>query len=144
MISSILVSYPNSTFGSYATISIRPNSYIVITEIENSDLTVSDFLSAVGGIYATAMGIYLFLYGSYEMNPWGLIQNLPRVRHKVRTTLYESLRPNIPFSGPVLSKDLSSDEKFEAVQQRLLLLEFFLKEYVVGVDNIMSDEIAAK
>ena len=79
------------------------------------------------------------------MNPWGLVQNLlPCFRRKIRSRLYESLSPNIPFSGPVFSKDLSSDEKLVAVQQRLLSLELFLKEYVVGVDNIMSDEIAAK
>ncbi|CAG8466855.1 4880_t:CDS:2 [Paraglomus brasilianum] len=127
MISSILVSYPNIFVEGYANIAIRPNSYIVIMETEKSDLTVSDFLSAVGGIYTFAMGIYLFLFGSYEMNPWGLIQNLPRVRHKVRSALYDSLRPNIPFSGPILSKNLSSDEKVVAVEQRLLSLEFFLK-----------------
>ena len=44
----------------------------------------------------------------------------------------------MPFSGPVFSKDLSSDEKLVAVQQRLLSLELFLKEYVVGVDNIVK------
>jgi len=74
------------------------------------------------------------------MNPWGLIQNLPRVRHKVRSALYDSLRPNIPFSGPILSKNLSSDEKVVAVEQRLLSLEFFLKEYVVSVNNIVKDD----
>ncbi|CAG8639111.1 7657_t:CDS:2 [Paraglomus brasilianum] len=139
MINSILVSYPNIAVGSYANVIISPNSYIVITETENSDLTVSDFLSAVGGIYTFAMGIYLFLFGSDEMSPWGLIQNLPCARYKVRSALYQSLRPNIPFSGPILSNDLSVDQKFEAMEKRHLALELFLKEYVVSVDNVVKD-----
>ncbi|CAG8623925.1 11400_t:CDS:10, partial [Paraglomus brasilianum] len=155
LISSVFVSYPNSAVGSYATVFIRPNSYVVITEIENSDLTVSDILSAVGGIYTAVMGVYMFLYGSDEMSPWGLIQNLPCIRRKVRSTLYDRLshyrefernqqddsdNPNIPFVGPVLSKNLSSDEKFVAVEQRLLSLEFFLREYVVNVDNVVKNK----
>ena len=31
--------------------------------LTTSETSVIDFLSAVGGIYATAMGIYAFLYG---------------------------------------------------------------------------------
>ncbi|CAG8619555.1 3572_t:CDS:2, partial [Paraglomus brasilianum] len=159
LISSILVSYPSSAVGSYATVSIRPRSYVVITEIENSALTVSDFLSAVGGIYAIAMGIYLFLYGANAMGPWGKIQNLPFIHPRVKSTLEERLRDerefkksqqddsnnsNIPFSGFVFSRNLSSEQKIVALEQRQLALEFFLREYVVSVDDILSDETAAR
>ena len=83
------------------------------------------------------------------MRPWGLVQNLPCLRHKVRSALYDNLsdyggksernqkdysnNPNIPFLDPTLSKHLSLEE-------RLLSLELFLKEYVVTVDNIINSE----
>ncbi|CAG8466817.1 4878_t:CDS:2 [Paraglomus brasilianum] len=140
MINSILVSYPNIAVGSYAAVVIRPNSYIVITETENSDLTVTDLISAVGGIYTAAMTIYMFLFGADVIGPWGLIQNLPCVRHRVRSALYDNLRPNIPFSGPILSDNFSVDQKFKAMEKRHLALEFFLQDYVVSVDNIVKDD----
>ena len=75
------------------------------------------------------------------MGPWGMVQNLvSSFRRKVRSRLYESLSPNIPFSGPVFAKGLSSDEKFAAVEQRMIALEFFLKEYVVGIDNVIKSD----
>ena len=52
-------------------------------------------------------------------------------------SLRNSLRPNIPFSGSVLGKDLSIDEK----QARL---ELFLREYVLEVDYVFEDEKAVK
>ena len=78
------------------------------------------------------------------MGPWGFIQNLPCVRSRVRTALRDNLRPNIPFSDSVISKDLSIDEKFAAMEQRQLALELFLKEYVVSVDNVVDDEDAVR
>ena len=82
------------------------------------------------------------------MSPWGLIQNLPCIRRKVRFALYDSLsnygkseknqqddsdtdNPNIPFLDPALSKNFS-------VEQRLLSLELFLREYVISVDKIVK------
>ncbi|CAG8622177.1 5913_t:CDS:2 [Paraglomus brasilianum] len=140
MISSILISYPNLVVGSYAAVLMRPNSYIVVTETENSDLTVTDLISAVGGIYTAAMTIYMFLFGADVIGPWGLIQNLPCVRRKVRSTLHKSLSPNIPFSGPILSDDLSVDQKLKAIEKRHLALEFFLQDYVVSVENVVNDD----
>ena len=78
------------------------------------------------------------------MSPWGCVQNSPCIRRKVRTALHDSLSPNIPFSDTVLSKKSSSDEKHVAIEQRLLALELFLKEYVVSVDNIVYGETAAR
>ena len=78
------------------------------------------------------------------MSPWGCVQNLPCIRRKVRTALRDSLSPNIPFSNSVLSKNLTTDEKDVAIEQRLLALELFLKEYVVSVDNIVYGETAAR
>lgn len=52
-----------------------------------------------------------------------------------------SLRLNIPFSGSVLPKYLSTDEKPAVVEQRLLGVEFFLTEYV---DDVVKDEKAVK
>ncbi|CAG8654233.1 7393_t:CDS:2, partial [Paraglomus brasilianum] len=143
LIDSVLVPYPPDDTN-YVTLRIRPKSYIVVTETENSDSSVIDFLSAVGGIYATAMGVYAFLYGADAMGPWGFVQNLPCIRRKVKAALRDSLRPNIPFSDSVLSKDLSIDEKFVAMEQRQLALELFLKEYVVSVDNVEEDENAVR
>ena len=74
------------------------------------------------------------------MRPWGLVQNLPCIRRKVRTALHDSLSPNIPFSGSVFSEDLSSDDKIDAVGKRLLSLELFLKEYVVDVDCMIKSD----
>ena len=71
--------------------------------------------------------VCFFLTGSEEMSPWGLIQNLPCIRRKVRFALYDSLsnygkseknqqddsdidNPNIPFLDPVLSKNFSVEQ----------------------------------
>src|SRR5690348_11011216 len=88
---------------------------------------------------------FFFLPGSKELRPWGLCQKLPYIRSKVSDALHDSLRnygkseknnsdnPNIPFLAPKLSKNLS-------VEERLLALEFFLKEYVVTVDKTIVKE----
>ena len=93
------------------------------------------------------------------MGPWGKIQNLPFIHPRVKSTLEERLRDerefkksqqddsnnsNIPFSGSVFSGNLSSEQKIVALEQRQLALEFFLREYVVSVDDILSDETAAR
>ena len=82
-----------------------------------------------------------FSIGADGIGPWGCVQSLlPCARHRVKSRLYRSLSPNIPFSGPVFSKGLSSDEKFDAVGQRLLSLELFLKEYVVNVGSMIEGD----
>ena len=124
-----------------------------------------DAISNVGGIYAAALVIYRFLYGMWTdfyllsleyivtyyncffftgtdgIRPWGLVQNLPHIRRKARSALHNSLSPNIPFTGSVLSKDLLIDEKVAAIEQKQLALELFLKEYVVNVNNIAYDKM---
>ncbi|CAG8620936.1 9012_t:CDS:2 [Paraglomus brasilianum] len=137
MIDGFLVSYP-AFYGNYLYI---PKSYVDKTETEITNLSVIDVLSNVGGIYVIAIAIYRFLYGTNEISPWGLIQNLPYIRHRVRSVLHNSLSPNIPFTGSALSKDLSADEKVVAIEQRQLVLELFLKEYVVNVNNIAYDKM---
>ena len=104
-------------------------------------------MSSVRIFYASRSITPVFLIGSEELSPWGLIHKLPCIRHKVRSTLYLHLRnygkseknqhanndnPNIPFLDPTSSKNLS-------VEQRLLSLELFLKEYVVRVDNVVKN-----
>ncbi|CAG8508203.1 7363_t:CDS:2 [Paraglomus brasilianum] len=138
MIDGFLVSYPGN--GNYSYIEINPKSFVTRTETEISNLTIMDAISNVGGIYAAALVIYRFLYGTDGIRPWGLVQNLPHIRRKARSALHNSLSPNIPFTGSVLSKDLLIDEKVAAIEQKQLALELFLKEYVVNVDNIIHDQ----
>jgi hypothetical protein len=78
--------------------------------------------------------------GTYGVSPWGIVHNLPGVRSRVRSALYNSLSPNIPFTKEVISNNLSTEEKVAAIAQRQLALELFLREYVVSVENVVSGE----
>ena len=69
------------------------------------------------------------------MKPWGLTQNLPCCRNKVRSRLYDRIEYNSLFTGP-LSNDLSTDAKIAEIGKRQIALESSLKEYVVNVDII--------
>ncbi|CAG8575957.1 6127_t:CDS:2 [Paraglomus occultum] len=78
MLSSTYASFPlvGVSNNIYARASVEPSSYIVNTEIEKSDLTLLDVLSALGGMYSLIMAFYVILYGDKSIEPWGLIQKL--------------------------------------------------------------------
>ncbi|CAG8466875.1 4881_t:CDS:2 [Paraglomus brasilianum] len=143
-ISSLFVSYPYYlNDAGYASVTMKPKSYMVETETETPNLSIIDLFSAVGGIYAATIATYRCLYGADKIDPWGWVQNFPCIRYRVRSALRDSLSPNIPFTNTVLTKDCSIDEKVIAIEQRQLALELFLREYVVNVDNGVYGKIAA-
>ena len=72
------------------------------------------------------------------MKPWGLTQNLPCCRDKVKSRLCDRIEYNCLFTGP-LSNDLSTDAKIAEIGKRQIALESFLKEYVVNVGIIGVD-----
>ncbi|CAG8550391.1 6293_t:CDS:2 [Paraglomus brasilianum] len=81
MLSSTYATYPlvNTSSNIYARASVEPSSYIVNTEIEKSNMTLLDVLSALGGMYSLIMAFYGILYGDRAIEPWGLVQ---KMRHK--------------------------------------------------------------
>ncbi|CAG8654040.1 2298_t:CDS:2 [Paraglomus brasilianum] len=88
----------------YAVVTVHPTSYIVRTETENSNLSLLDVLSAVGGIYGTAMTFYVILFGADRVGaPWGLYQIIPLVKRDVRKELVVLAEAGL-FKGSLIHK----------------------------------------
>ncbi|CAG8626398.1 4465_t:CDS:2 [Paraglomus brasilianum] len=122
----------------YATIFIRPRTLLVKTETEKRTYTLLNALALLGGAWSGAIGLYVFLFGSKSLNPWGCVQSYCCcfVR-KTRSQLRESF-PTIQSSVSLMTSSLSdlptsSNTSFRepTLEQRLDALELLLKEYVI-------------
>ncbi|CAG8550408.1 6294_t:CDS:2 [Paraglomus brasilianum] len=78
MLSSTYATYPlvNVNSSVYARVSVEPSSYMVNTEIEKSNMTLLNVLSALGGMYSLIVALYGLLYGDRAIEPWGWVQHI--------------------------------------------------------------------
>ncbi|CAG8602595.1 6544_t:CDS:2 [Paraglomus brasilianum] len=126
-----------SDITTYATVTVHPTSYLVITETENSDSSVLDVLSAVGGIYGTAMTFYIILFGADRVGaPWGLYQIIPPVKRDVRKELAVLAEAGL-FKGSLVHKAGANTETNEGIPEKE---DVTLPPETVNRSNVLSLE----
>ncbi|CAG8632310.1 7206_t:CDS:2 [Paraglomus occultum] len=143
MLSSTYATYPvvNAKGNVYAGASVEPSSYIVNTEIEKSNMTLLDVLSALGGMYSLIMAFYGRLYGEEEetdkKNEKGV--NLAEWANDRDTDTVTVIKRGTESAGEstvTVIVDMNLIEKLNRIdilEKRQKSLEAFLQDYVVDI-----------
>ncbi|CAG8598820.1 13619_t:CDS:2 [Ambispora gerdemannii] len=121
----------------YAVIDIRPRSYMVERFREQRSKTFLVGLGLFGGVWVIATGVYACLFGTNALQPWGLIHrycfpnyNNNHIRTRFPTIPLLSSATNRNF--PTTNNPESDDAIRSRLEQRINVLELFLKDYVVN------------
>ncbi|CAG8648236.1 10601_t:CDS:2, partial [Funneliformis caledonium] len=110
--------------------------FFINVETEQRTRTVFSMFGLVGGAYGIASALYVVLFGTNVIRPWGCVQYSCGLRNRTQNKLRKEL-PVIPLinSNPEIlniSRE-NSREELIALLHRVNSLEVFLREYVVDI-----------
>ncbi|RIB24705.1 hypothetical protein C2G38_2139144 [Gigaspora rosea] len=117
---------------SYSTLIISPLNYYLHKATEQRSFGL------VGGAWTLFTSIYIFLFGTNLLQPFGFIQ-LSCLRSQASKKLKESLDIPLFSSHPDRLKHEKIDEELSLqLQRRIDTLETFLREYIIDTENYES------
>ncbi|RIB24704.1 hypothetical protein C2G38_626474 [Gigaspora rosea] len=123
---------------SYSTLIISPLNYYLHKATEQRNLTLFRSFGLVGGAWTLLTSIYIFLFGTNLLQPFGFIQS-SCLRSQASKKLKESLDIPLFSSHPDRLKHENIDEELSLqLQRRIDTLETFLREYIIDTENYES------
>ncbi|CAI2179852.1 6883_t:CDS:2 [Funneliformis geosporum] len=108
--------------------------FFIKIETEQRTRTVFSIFGLVGGAYGIASTIYIILFGTNVIRPWGCVHHSCGLRGRTHNKLRKELTviPLVQNLG-VSSNPQEISRELIALQSRVNSLEVFLREYVVDV-----------
>ncbi|CAG8501360.1 10181_t:CDS:2 [Ambispora gerdemannii] len=93
-----------------------------------------------GGLYASVTGIFVVIFGSEKLSPWGIAQTTILCCTPCRRSLKKNLAKRyVSSAGIPLSEKVSKRPKDSSIEARLQILETLLREYVI--DTALLDKV---
>ncbi|CAG8554506.1 2153_t:CDS:2 [Paraglomus occultum] len=135
----------------YGSIALRPSGFIVRTETEQRPYTILGALGLFGGAWNLAIVVYVFLFGTRSLHPWGFVQTYCCCLAKQTLSKFRETFPIMPLNSDpeALSSKLSFPDsetlsvnltsQVMTLQKRLNTMESFLREYVVDISDVQDD-----
>ncbi|RIA86948.1 hypothetical protein C1645_855304 [Glomus cerebriforme] len=106
--------------------SIAPGSFTHEVKSEKRSHTIFGSLGLAGGVFGMVSGIYTLLFGNPRKNPWGIMHRAEKLKIPKDADLQ-----NFPFISAINpTKNGSTEQRVEQLENRILELESILKDYV--------------
>ncbi|RIB11561.1 hypothetical protein C2G38_2042581 [Gigaspora rosea] len=123
---------------SYATLVLQPKDNVTYYEDYISHHSISSIVSSTGGLYGALIGIYILLFGSAKLSPWGIIQKYTCCWNLREDYMHRLMKRYISKAGIPLVENPSKLPPNATVENRIATLETLLREFFLDDSSLVA------
>ncbi|CAG8558061.1 35769_t:CDS:2 [Gigaspora margarita] len=127
---------------SYSTLVLQPKENITYYEDYISHHSIGSIVSGAGGLYGALIRIYILLFGSTKLSPWGIVQKYTCCWNLREDYMHRLMKWYISKAGIPLVENPSNLPPKATVENRIATLETLLREFFLDDKNdSLQDDI---
>ncbi|CAG8784005.1 5519_t:CDS:2, partial [Dentiscutata erythropus] len=122
----------------YTILVLQPKDNITYYENYISRRNIGSIVSNTGGLYGALIGIYILLFGSIKLSPWGIVQKYTCCWNLREDYMHRLMKRYVSKAGIPLVENPSKLPPNATIENRIAALETLMREFFLDDSSLVK------